>query len=190
MSDARGADEVVEITDPRAIRALAHPARMAVLDRLYEGAVLTATQCAHIAGITPSAMSYHLRALERWGLITRADAGDDGRERPWRAEGTSLRISNPSHVGAIAAQNVLVLQLVDRLRSEVLAAMERRAARPDEPREALAFTYSGLTLTDDEVRALNDTVDALMARRPDRDHPPGARRYHLWWAALPLTEDD
>ncbi|HET6740226.1 MAG TPA: helix-turn-helix domain-containing protein, partial [Kribbella sp.] len=76
---------VVVITDPQAIRALAHPARQRVIDELYNGRVLTATECAELAGLTPSAMSYHLRALEKWGIIERADETTDGRERPWRA---------------------------------------------------------------------------------------------------------
>ena len=68
----------VVITDPRAIRALAHPARQRVIDELYNGQVLTATECAEIAGLTPSAMSYHLRALEKWGIIERAEESADG----------------------------------------------------------------------------------------------------------------
>ena len=52
------------LTDPRAIKALAHPARLAVIDELFAGRQLTATECAEIAGLSPSAMSYHLRALE------------------------------------------------------------------------------------------------------------------------------
>jgi len=75
---------------------LAHPARLAVLDALFEGGQLTATECAELAGLSPSAMSYHLRALERWGIVERADASDDGRERPWRAAGGGLRIESPS----------------------------------------------------------------------------------------------
>ena len=59
-------DEVV-LTDPAGVRALAHPARLVVIDALYDGEVLTATECAERAGVTPSAMSYHLRALEKAG---------------------------------------------------------------------------------------------------------------------------
>src|SRR3954451_9382135 len=84
------------ISDPRAIRALAHPARQRVIDELYNGKVLTATECAEIAGLTPSAMSYHLRALEKWGIIERAEESADGRERPWRSKAASLRIDSTS----------------------------------------------------------------------------------------------
>src|SRR5665811_311433 len=61
------------LTDPRAIRAIAHEARQLVIDELYSGSVLTATEAAKICGLSPSAMSYHLRALEKWGIVVRDD---------------------------------------------------------------------------------------------------------------------
>src|SRR5665811_2288758 len=80
------------LTDPRAIRAIAHEARQLVIDELYSGSVLTATEAAKICGLSPSAMSYHLRALEKWGIVVRDDTSSDGRERPWRATARSLSL--------------------------------------------------------------------------------------------------
>src|ERR1700709_2206920 len=84
------ADDLVRLTDPRAIRALAHPARLAVLDALTDvDKTITATQAAQLTGLSPSAMSYHLRALAKWGIVRVADgaADVDGRERRWRRGG-------------------------------------------------------------------------------------------------------
>ena len=61
----------VRITDPRAMRALAHPARQRLITELFSGEVLTSTEAAELCDLTPSAMSYHLRALEKWGIVTR-----------------------------------------------------------------------------------------------------------------------
>ncbi len=77
----------MKLSDPKAIRALAHPARLTVIEELYSGRELTATECADLAGLSPSAMSYHLRSLAKAGIVERADATGDGRERPWRAAG-------------------------------------------------------------------------------------------------------
>src|SRR5947209_18875852 len=74
------------LRDPRALRALAHPARLAILERLNSEGPATATECAELAGLSPSACSYHLRALSRWGLVEAAD-GADRRERRWRSRG-------------------------------------------------------------------------------------------------------
>ena len=80
------------LTDPRAIRAIAHEARQQVIDELYSGSVLTATEAAQICGLSPSAMSYHLRALEKWGIVVRDDTSSDARERPWRAGANDISV--------------------------------------------------------------------------------------------------
>jgi DNA-binding transcriptional ArsR family regulator len=88
----------VKITDPERMKALAHPARMAVFDFLggrkaagSDGA--TATEIAEVAGMTPSAMSYHLRTLAKAGFIEEAPSRGDARERVWRMQINSFSIS-------------------------------------------------------------------------------------------------
>jgi len=75
------------VTDPAALRAMAHPLRL----RLYYALVLagsaTATRLAEGVDESVSLVSYHLRQLARHGFLT-ADAeppaGADRRERWWR----------------------------------------------------------------------------------------------------------
>jgi DNA-binding transcriptional ArsR family regulator len=88
----------VKITDPERMKALAHPARMAVFDFLatrkvqgFEGA--TATEIAESAGMTPSAMSYHLRTLAKAAFIEEAPSRGDARERVWRMKIDSFSIA-------------------------------------------------------------------------------------------------
>jgi len=68
------------IRDPQAMRAMAHPARLAIMEFLSDGAGATATECAEVCGLSPSATSYHLRALARAGLVEEAPSRGDGRE--------------------------------------------------------------------------------------------------------------
>ena len=82
MSFRKWKNDQVELTDPRAMRALAHPVRLALLAALGPGP-RTATECAELVGESPSSCSYHLRSLARWGLVERAE-GRNGKERPWR----------------------------------------------------------------------------------------------------------
>src|SRR5436309_14784457 len=82
----------IKLDDPGALRALAHPARLAVVDALYQGLERTSSELAELTGLSPSAMSYHLRALERWGVVERGEPREDGRERPWRGAGRTLRL--------------------------------------------------------------------------------------------------
>ena len=86
-------DRVV-LTDPRAIRALAHPARLAIIEALGPGEELTATELAAVTGLSPSATSYHLKALAKWGILEAGQARADGRDRPWKATGRSVEWSS------------------------------------------------------------------------------------------------
>ena len=179
-------DGEIVVSDPRAIRALAHPARVAVLEKLFAGAVLTATECARVAGLTPSAMSYHLRALERFGLVGRADATGDGRERPWRALGTGMRISAESTLAGRAAEQLLFGRMAGQLLAEAEAARAYRHEHgPDNDRPS-AFMMSGLRLTPTEARALSDAVSGLLQPYAARtEDPAGALDYHGYWVVAP-----
>lgn len=174
----------VVITDPRAIRALAHPARQRVIDELYDGKVLTATECAELAGLTPSAMSYHLRALERWGIIERADESGDGRERPWRALAGSLMISSQaSNAGRLASQTIM-RTTADR----VLEQFEEMA--PDDPWDDVSsLSRSRLWLTHEEAKQfgkdLSDLVDRYKKGRTPTTHPAAARQISTLLAVVP-----
>src|SRR6185369_16701523 len=99
------------ISDPAVMRALAHPARLALLEYLAnhrDGA--TATECATVVGLSPSATSYHLRALAKVGIIHEAPGRGDGRERVWRTVHESYEIANDPHAGPeqVAAETALV----------------------------------------------------------------------------------
>ena len=74
----------VSVAGVPALRALAHPARLDLLDLLRVHGTLTAAECARLLGTSTKSCSYHLRVLAGQGLVTRADESADGRERPWR----------------------------------------------------------------------------------------------------------
>src|SRR5699024_3203193 len=73
----------MRITDPRAMRALAHPLRIELFERLAIEGTATASELAPLVGSTPSNCSFHLRTLAEAGFIERVP-GHAGRERPWR----------------------------------------------------------------------------------------------------------
>src|SRR5690242_9301861 len=75
----------LELTDPRAMRALAHPVRLAILGQLRRHGPATATALAPDVGATPSVTSWHLRHLARFGLVRDAEPSGDRRERRWEA---------------------------------------------------------------------------------------------------------
>ncbi|MEV7076591.1 ArsR/SmtB family transcription factor [Streptomyces sp. NPDC091972] len=78
-----------QINDPRQLRALAHPLRLAVLQYLMAVGPRTASECAVEVGSTASNISWHLRHLAGHGLVEPVEPSD-GRERPWRAAQVGL----------------------------------------------------------------------------------------------------
>ncbi|WP_431709992.1 ArsR/SmtB family transcription factor [Glutamicibacter uratoxydans] len=116
---------LVSITDPQAIRALAHDARLIVLDELFASqATRTATELASLCSLTPSAMSYHLRALEKYGYVIRAASEGDARERRWRAAGERLELN--THDGSANAKTAYLNVQLNQFRTRLNAEVERR----------------------------------------------------------------
>ena len=79
---------VTRLTDPRALRAYAHPVRMRLMGLLRTEGPLTATRAADLLGESSGTCSFHLRQLAKYGLVEEAEGGT-GREKPWRATTTS-----------------------------------------------------------------------------------------------------
>jgi predicted transcriptional regulator len=87
---AGGPRSVKRITDPKALRALAHPIRMSLIGLLRTEGPLTATKAAELLGESSATTSFHLRQLAKYGMAEEA-AGGNGRERPWQANGCRCR---------------------------------------------------------------------------------------------------
>jgi DNA-binding transcriptional ArsR family regulator len=177
----------VELTDPRALRALAHPVRLALVGLLRREGPLTATQAAAHVGESPSSCSFHLRQLAKYGLVEDAPGGR-GRERPWRATAFFTRWPDvaPDPELAAAAQ-LLSAVVVERLFEQVVHWVETKAGEPPEWQEAAGFGDTMLRLTADELAELEREIERILHRRRDSD-APGARRVAAMYFAFPLPE--
>jgi DNA-binding transcriptional ArsR family regulator len=184
----------VRLRDPAALRALAHPARLTVVDELYQGSERTSSELAQLTGLSPSAMSYHLRALERWGIVERAAARGDGRERPWRAAGRSLSFVTDVSGTAVAAKDAIAGTLLQRLREELHAWSLAEENEPEAWRELSGINRSVLWLDASEAEALSREVRAVIERydaegRDAADHPADARRLVVVLALAPAPAE-
>ena len=128
----------VRFDSPRSIRALAHPARLAIINALATGEELTATQCAELTKLSPSATAYHLNLLERYGFAEPAPQRSDRRERPWRTTGrrTQVDLNSSTPAGASAASAV-VAAYFDTTRALGLEFTAGEYAEPEEWRNAV-----------------------------------------------------
>ena len=170
----------VTLTDPKMMRALAHQARIAIWTYLGLHGPATATQCAEVAGLSPSACSYHLRTLARYGFVEedRASAAD-GRERPWRAR--LLAFTMEEGPDRTAASRVAGQLLVENIRAAAeetrVRYLDRQAEYPAEWRAASGEMFSVAHVTADELNELRAKVlDVLSSyiRLDEAERSPGA----------------
>jgi DNA-binding transcriptional ArsR family regulator len=180
------------ITDPQVMRALAHPARIEIMEHLGStGAVVTATEMAGQVGLSPSATSYHLRELANYGLVEQAPSRGDARERVWRSVAPGWSVSSDHQEPETwAAERALIDVYLTRDFARIRDWFARQHNEPQEWREASVLSGSLLLLTVDELRAVDQAVRAVLEpyRRRERmaDPPAGARTVAVDFAALPI----
>jgi DNA-binding transcriptional ArsR family regulator len=188
------------VSDLDALRALAHPQRSAILKLLMSGAPRTATECAAVVGASPSACSYHLRELERFGFVERDDQSPtaepvDGRVRRWRATAVGFTLGGQPLSDATPEERAVYAAVLgaDRVENERLARefVESVVTLPEAWQDAATFGTYELALTAAELNELIRRIDDLLRphrvgvkRRPAK----GARTVHVALDAFPRPE--
>jgi predicted ArsR family transcriptional regulator len=190
VAAAKPAAEPLQISDPRMLRALAHPARIAILQHIALDGPATATQCADVAGLSPSACSYHLRALARYGLIEPApDGAADGRHRPWQSRVTGITYGDANSSAAVLAAEHALTRIVQQRLDEVRDRYHAREAEyPAEWRAAAGLAMDVLHVSAAELTEVRDRLAAELSRfrRLDpADRPPGAMRVQAVFDLVP-----
>ncbi|MET9434235.1 helix-turn-helix domain-containing protein [Streptomyces sp. NPDC006551] len=165
----------IHLTDPRALRAYAHPTRMALVGLLRSSGPFTATRAAELTGESVASCSYHLRILAKYGLVEEAPGGR-GREKPWRATARYTDWPGDSEDASVAeAADALSAAVAERYFERVLRAMKDRQRLPREWREAEQFGDSLLYLTPAELTAFGERVEELLRPYEDRQSDPSLR---------------
>ena len=171
------------VTDSDALKALAHPVRLALLETLVTEGPMTATQAAGRVGSSPSNCSWHLRKLAEQ-VFVRESRGHSGRNRPWQAVSQGLDGGEPGdadsgeptdRIAAEALTDLLVEREVQRLR----AAQASRDTEPAAWQEVTGLASSMLWLTAEEAadvrRQLGDLLQARSELSAERTAHPETR---------------
>ncbi len=185
-----GVEQPAAILDTAVMRAMAHPARLALLEHLRNGGPATATECAGVVGLSPSATSYHLRALARAGLVEAAPGRGDGRERLWRFTAGRYAVTGVADLAPEGreALRALMESLLAWDEARVRRYLTQLDAEPPEWQDAAFFMDSTLQLTAAELTEVSQAVyELLEPYRKDRrtDLPPGTRPVSVAIRALP-----
>ncbi|GCD21511.1 hypothetical protein CTKZ_30730 [Cellulomonas algicola] len=181
---------------PEALKALAHPLRIAMYNLLGEIGPSTASRLGRLLGESSGQTSYHLRQLERFGFVEDDPAHTGGRERWWKPVGFSIDGHAMLEDPATAPAARMMLQAVVADRADVLT---RWMSSPHEPEWDDAQINDRITtdFTPAEAhdviaavqRVLEQHIDAAKARK-EAGETEGRRRYRIYLDGLPLPADD
>jgi Helix-turn-helix domain len=172
----RGGRGRLNLTDPKAIRALAHPIRWALLEALGDAGTLTATQASEMLGESPANCAFHLRTLAKYGFVEEAGGGR-GRERPWRQtyDGWSWRTRQEdpeaSHAGEALDQ-----VWMDRVLTRARRSLESTTSWPGAFDDTLGGCTSRMYVTPAEASELYAEIRQAFERLAGTHHRFSDRR--------------
>jgi len=165
-----------QLSDPRELRAVAHPVRIGLIEALAEHGPMTATEAAEHVGESPSSCSWHLRQLAKFGFVEEAGGGS-GRRRPWRLTSHGLRftVDDTQDAETLAAGRALERLFADRYLDRAARGLAARPGLPPAWQRATGTHQFVLHVTPQELEQLNDEVMAVLTRYHDRVLEPSRR---------------
>lgn len=190
-----GHERTERLIDAASLKALAHPLRVDMFDRLAMFGSATASQLAEALGESSGATSYHLRQLARHGFIEEDDTRGTARERYWRVVPGGITM-NPTdfeegsaefEAGALVAR-----QMIEQRARHVDAFLRRGAAEFGTAwQSSSAFMSARSMMTAAELEAANyeiaAAIDAVLERYRDREPVAGARAIAIHFNAFPIV---
>ncbi len=177
-------DEHPTITDPRALRALAHPIRLALLEALGTVGTATATRCAELTGESVASCSFHLRTLAEYGFIERAPSHT--REKPWRLAKPVQSIDTAAENTPMG--NALTEVFLEKEFNRLRAWRHRMESEPEEWQNATLVLGATLWMTSAELSVFREFLRSMVVSYLDRVEkaelrPEGARPVRLFMAS-------
>jgi DNA-binding transcriptional ArsR family regulator len=181
-----------DLTDAKAMRALAHPVRLSLIDLLGYHDTLTATQASELLGESPSNCAFHLRTLAKYGFLREA-AADNRRERPWTLVHRGVRINarQADPQAALAARTLLQAKL-DRWLSRAVRVFGSPSEVPGWD-GVQGWSQEHLFMTRAEALAAREEIAKVLRRFEARTASPALRpagSHPVEWATFtaPITD--
>lgn len=169
--EAAGGRQTEHLTDPKAMRALAHPLRLTLLDALRREGELTATAAAELLGDSPGNMSWHLQTLARYGFVEETGTGK-GRSRPWRAVVRRFSFtSSELEPEAQAAGDALELAMIERAYNQLQDWRARRHGYSTDWVNASFMSNSVSYVTAVELNEISARITAIFTAYEGREDP-------------------
>jgi DNA-binding transcriptional ArsR family regulator len=158
------------------LRALSEGLRMRVLEALLCESY-TITQLGSMLGEAPAKILYHVRELERVGLVKLVEKREKGGslEKYYRAVAEVIQISR-TLLRSVPLDDSLALmqEWLNAIMRESMAALERSRQAPE---ETLRLSSDVLRLAPNEAAAFSERLQALLA---EYTHPEGEEGLQEW----------
>jgi DNA-binding transcriptional ArsR family regulator len=163
------------VNDPKTLRALTHPVRLALLEALALEGPLTATAAGELIGESPTTCSFHFRQLAKYGFVEEADSGP-GRLRPWKLVNVGMRFSDVTEDPEMSvAAKSLERMVFDRAMSRLSDYISTKSNYPKAWQEASESVESLLWVTPAELEEVTKDVLGILNRFIDRNADPSLR---------------
>ena len=185
-------EETVDVTDPRTLRALAHPLRTGLLALLRSEGPSTASRLGQRLGESSGTTSYHLRQLAALGFVEEVTDQGTARERWWRALHRSTRWRTEDLVDRPGGREVveeLTHQSLSRQRRMLAAHAEQREELEPAWRDAVSLNDWALHLSPEATAALTEELNGVLARWRAEREEPGQPLVHVLLDLFPLPQD-
>ncbi|WP_136708815.1 helix-turn-helix domain-containing protein [Agromyces sp. H66] len=180
------------------LKSLAHPLRVRIYDELSAYGPMTASGLAERLGESSGATSYHLRQLERAGLVREDETRGKGRERWWERRPGSISIPDARNLPPGSAERLAVKLVEDewnRSREQNFREYTAEGEQVFGP-EWLDIATSdtiNLRLTPDQLHGLVTDIDVVLKDYIDRykrTPSPGSRPVQIQINAFPLVRGE
>jgi DNA-binding transcriptional ArsR family regulator len=177
------------------LRALSHPLRIRILDELSMYGPLTASGLGERLNESSGATSYHLRQLEKVGLVQEVTDRGNARERWWERPSGSITFPDPAEFPAGSADRLAARLLSEEAFRQREAAFREFIATEDGvfseewSKVAIADTVN-LRLLPEQLQALVKEIDDVLWKYIDaykKTPSPGARPVQIQMNAFPLV---
>lgn len=190
----------MRLSDPKAIRALAHPIRLDLLETLGAIGPATAANCGRVLGVSQASSSFHLRQLAKYGFVEDAGPGSDRRERRWQVADRQMLLADSAQVDPLVVQQ-LSRVVVEREAARALDWVGRSPGESAEWRDAARGMAATVRVTAAEAADIKAQWRAILAPYLARDaaefqsadpdvRADDRRHVRYFMAASPLAEID
>jgi hypothetical protein len=164
-----------ELTDPKTLRALTHPVRLALLEVLTLEGPLTATVAGELIGESSTTCSFHFRQLAKYGFVEEAGNGP-GRQRPWKLVHIGMSFSDVHDDPEMSiAAKTLEKMMIDRAFARLQHYFDTRSSYPKAWQENSGTYESILHVTLEELQDVEKEFAAIFLRFRDRLADPALR---------------